>query len=391
MPTWEEIERAKAARRDSSTPNNQSSAGQRSAARAEYRPATNTVRTPRRTRTWLKAFTETGKLLQAGFYFLLGLIVVLGLVVLWSRLETPWHAVSIVGAAAVLVTLAAYLRDEFDWLETATWVARGLAGAVLIILLLYLLIMNIRIVGEPSSPPDLPLGPPNDRNDQEEIQVRYRDARLALEDGVVVANTTASVTVGTTYTLRVRVCGHSSLECDGTYASLTESPNTPTPEATSAPIQVGARIEGSIIAGEGIAVSPAVPSVQPVMGADESATWVWSIRATAAGEHVFTIRLRVLFAETDDSLQPDTLIDASLVAKQSWWSVTWRWIGDAWARLLGALVALVSLGITAPVAWKGFKALRKWLGARRRRRQNRVYQRPRNGNRRRPVARSGKR
>jgi hypothetical protein len=192
---------------------------------------------------------------------------------------------------------------------------------------------------------------------QDEIQTKYDAAREALRGGYAFVPQAGRVKLGETYTLRARVCGQLNVDCS---ALATVQTNQKTASAAPAaspeqvkPLNVRARIGATVTSSEGAEITPSSAEITPssedvqYLGESDSILWEWEIKPKASGESFLTIRFRVLFGDTQESLVGDTILKIPLIVGNT----PGGFVKQAGRNVLGAIVWIVGvvggLGVTA--------------------------------------------
>ncbi|MDR7275010.1 hypothetical protein [Catenuloplanes atrovinosus] len=219
---------------------------------------------------------------------------------------------------------------------------------------------QVGATGAPGTPDDeLPAAEPP----QADIQQIYSDARTSLRDGTAYVGSPKEVTVGETVHISARVCGELSTACAAGPPGVAPSSAGP---VRSAPVFVGARVEAVAAAGADLTVMPTAGGVQPLISEEDWAEWEWAVTPARAGSLTLTVRFRVLLADSDESLVPDTLIRVPVEAlpepvqpvnpvRRAFDAVT-----GAVTALLGLLATIFSLlGLTAAGIWKAARNRRR--------------------------------
>ncbi|GHJ48683.1 hypothetical protein Cs7R123_60250 [Catellatospora sp. TT07R-123] len=210
-----------------------------------------------------------------------------------------------------------------------------------------------------SAEPEANTAMPGGAQEAQRVQVAYQDQiaadRAKLAPGHIDLDGPDAPEVGTTYQVKATICGPMSTACGpigapspAASASAGASAQA-SPQASASPlpqVMTGARIRvrlSSQLPGKLDAVSNAV---QPVVAADDTANWIWDVRADEPGDYTLTFVVSTLAGDSGENLMPDQVFTLRFpVASTStyWWSSTGA---TAWQVLLGIGGLLSAFGVS---------------------------------------------
>jgi hypothetical protein len=233
----------------------------------------------------------------------------------------------------------------------------------------------------------IPAEPPPTSEDQEQFIKSFLVDRAFLFDGYATTVTSIRMPVDDTYRLTVRVCGEQAgctaqftrTASPGTSASASgtspEKSPTPVPSGTSsvtpdpsvhpsllpgeARVRIGGLISTSLTSNMPGTVTRLSSEIQPVVTAEDVATWQWDVTPSRVGAYQLQVHVSVLRAETSQPLIADQVIEIPMTVDRT----LAKTAEQAWFGMKEVLAVLSAAGVSL-VAVVGF-VVRRFVKRRR--------------------------